>query len=333
MKENGGARMVDRLKAKADREKDSVESVSVIVPIVERHDDIREIHREYAEILSGMHLDLEMIYVIDGGGYLRAYQELKRLKEEGDELTIVRHSQSFGEAAAIMTGFHHARGDLILILPAYHQVEPDQIVKLFDKIAGYDFVAARRWPRIDSLLNQYQTRVFHRFLRSLTRNSFQDLGCGVRLVKRRVLEEMSLYGDLHRFLPILAGRYGFTGVEVDLAQSERERRVRTYSPGVYLRRMIDLMTIFFLVKFTKKPLRFFGLTGFAVMGAGTLITGYLVISRLAFASPLSDRPLFLLGILLLVLGVQIFGIGLVGEIVIFTHAQDLKEYHVEEVIN
>jgi glycosyltransferase involved in cell wall biosynthesis len=331
--EKGEARVIDRLEPKADREEEAAASVSVIVPIAERHDDIRDIHREYKAVLSAADRDIEMIYVIDGGGFLRAYEELKRLKGEGENLAIVRLSQSFGEAAAIMTGFHHARGDLILILPAYRQVEPDQLRKLFEEIPGHDFVAARRWPRTDSRWNRYQTRMFHWFLRLLTRNMFQDIGCGVRLVKRSVLEEITLYGDLHRFLPILAAKQGFNGVEVDLAQSGLERPVRTYSPGVYLRRMIDLMTVFFLVKFTKKPLRFFGLTGSAVMGAGFVITAYLVVSRLAFASPLSDRPLFLLGILFLVLGIQIFAIGLIGEIIIFTHARDFKEYHVEEIIN
>ena len=109
--------------------------------------------------------------------------------------------------------------------------------------------------------------------------------------------------------------------------------MRTYAPGVYLRRMIDLLTVFFLIKFTKKPLRFFGLTGSAVLAAGAGITLYLVITRLAFGVALSDRPLFLVGILFIVLGLQIFAIGLIGEIIIFTHAKELKEYNVDEIIN
>lgn len=109
--------------------------------------------------------------------------------------------------------------------------------------------------------------------------------------------------------------------------------MRAYPFGVYVRRMIDLLTVFFLIKFTKKPLRFFGLTGTVVLVTGLAITGYLVAGRLLFAMSLSDRPLFLIGILFVVLGLQIFAIGLVGELLIFTHARELKDYAIEEVIN
>jgi hypothetical protein len=160
-----------------------------------------------------------------------------------------------------------------------------------------------------------------------------DIGCGVRMFRREVLDEIPLYGDLHRFLPVLAFRQGFKIREVDARQSPKEKRLRTYPLGTYLRRMIDLLTVFFLIKFTKKPLRFFGLTGTAVLVTGLAITGYLVVGRLFFRVGLSDRPLFLVGILLVVLGLQIFAIGLIGELIIFIHARDVKEYQIEQIIN
>jgi len=153
------------------------------------------------------------------------------------------------------------------------------------------------------------------------------------LFKREVLEETGLYGDLHRFLPILASRQGFKVREIDIPQSGLERRIRTYPLGIYLRRVIDLLTVFFLIKFTRKPLRFFGLTGTAVLMMGLAITCYLVVMRLFFDVSLSERPLFLAGILFVVLGLQIFALGLIGEIIIFTHVKDIKEYKVEEILN
>jgi len=220
-----------------------------------------------------------------------------------------------------------------MTLPAYHQVDPAELPKLVAALDGCDMVIARRWPREDSEWNQLQTRIFHGIVRRMAGDICNDLGCSVRIFRRKILEEINLYGDLHRFLPILSHKQGFRVKEIDLKQSAKEKRVRTYAFGIYLRRMIDLLTVFFLIKFTKKPLRFFGLTGSAVLATGVGITLYLVITRLIFGVPLSDRPLLLAGILLVVLGLQIFAIGLIGEIIIFTHAKELKEYNVDEIIN
>jgi glycosyltransferase involved in cell wall biosynthesis len=308
------------------------ETISVIVPITERHDDIEEMHREYNDALAGTGRTFEMIYVVDGG-FGKAYLDLKAMKDRGEKLTLIKHSRSFGEAVAITSGFQQSSGGNILTLPAYHQVDAAELPKLIESLDGNDMVVARRWPRSDSKWNQWQTRLFHAIIRKMAGNICNDVGCGVRLFRRKILEEINLYGDLHRFLPVLSHKQGFRVREIDMKQSSRESRVRTYPFGIYVRRMIDLLTVFFLVKFTKKPLRFFGLTGSAVLLAGLAITAYLVVARLFFDVGLSDRPLFLIGILFVVLGLQIFAIGLIGEIIIFTHAKEIKEYNVDEIIN
>jgi glycosyltransferase involved in cell wall biosynthesis len=308
------------------------ETISVIVPVTERYDDIEEMHREYKDALAAAGRPFEMIYVVDGG-FRKAYLELKSMKERGETLTLIWLSRSFGEAVAITSGFQQASGGIILTLPAYHQVDAAELPKLIESLDDNDMVVVRRWPRRDSKWNQWQTRLFHAIMTRMAGNVCNDLGCGVRLFRRKILEEINLYGDLHRFLPILSHKQGFRIREIDMKQSSRESRVRTYPIGIYLRRMIDLLTVFFLVKFTKKPLRFFGLTGSAVLFVGLAITAYLVVARLFFEVGLSDRPLFLIGILFVVLGLQIFAIGLIGEIIIFTHAKEIKEYNVDEIIN
>jgi glycosyltransferase involved in cell wall biosynthesis len=304
----------------------------VIVPIAERHDEIDELYREYKEALLRTGYPCEIIFVIDGY-FPKAYIQLKSLKDNGEKLTLVKHSRSFGEAVAITSGFKQATGGLIMTLPAYHQVEALELPKLIEGLGSNDMVVARRWPRSDSRLNQFQTRIFHRIVKMMTGNAFNDIGCSVRLFRRKILDEINLYGDLHRFLPILAYKQGFKIKEIDLKQSFKSGNIRTYAFGVYLRRIIDLLTVFFLIKFTNKPLRFFGLTGTTVLFVGLCITIYLMISRVFFGMGLSDRPLFLIGILFIVLGLQIFAIGLVGEILIFTHAKDIKEYNVDEILN
>jgi glycosyltransferase involved in cell wall biosynthesis len=308
------------------------ETISVIIPISERHDDIGEMHREYREALLLAGISFEMIYVVDGG-FGKAYLELKAMKERGEKLTLIKHSRPFGEAIAITSGFLQCAGGIIMTLPAYHQVDAADLPKMIGSMGDHDMVVARRWPRSDSKWNQLQTRLYHNLVSRMTGNVCNDIGCSVRLFRRKILEEIHIYGDLHRFLPILSHKQGFKIKEIDMKQSSKESRVRTYSFGIYIRRMIDLLTVFFLIKFTKKPLRFFGLTGSAVLCIGLVVTSYLVFNRLFFGVGLSDRPLFLIGILFVVLGLQIFAIGLIGEIIIFTHAKEIKEYTIEEIIN
>jgi glycosyltransferase involved in cell wall biosynthesis len=315
-----------------EREKAVMGKISVIIPISERHDDIEEIYHEYKHALGQTKNPVEMIFVVDGE-MDGVYQTLKSLKERGENLVIIKHSKWFGESASIMNGFKVSSGGIIMTLPAYRQVESTELTKLIGELHNCDMVVVRRWPRYDSWLNRMQTKIFHQMVRILAGEVSRDIGCSVRVFRREILNEINLYGDLHRFLPILSHRQGFKIKEIDLKQSSKEQRVRTYSLGVYLRRLIDLLTVFFLIKFTRKPLRFFGLTGTSVLLTGMAITLYLVIARLFYGVGLSDRPLFLVGILFLVLGIQIFAIGLIGEIIIFTHVKEIKEYIVEEIIN
>ena len=173
---------------------------------------------------------------------------------------------------------------------------------------------------------------FHGLVNFVTGARFHDLGCGARAMRRQVLEEIDLYGDQHRFLPILAMRLGFRVSEVAVRQSAQDRHGRVYRPREYMHHLLDLFSIFFLVRFTKKPLRFFGMLGATTFGVGAVLIAYLGLERLLFGEPLADRPALLLAALLVVLGMQLFALGLLGELIIFTHARGQKDYRVEEVI-
>src|SRR5690606_20249615 len=153
-----------------------------------------------------------------------------------------------------------------------------------------------------------------------------------RAMKRRVLEEIELYGEQHRFLPVLANRKGFRVAEVELRQSPEDRFDGAYRAREYVHRLLDIFTVFFLVRFTHKPLRFFGMVGAATFGVGALITAWLVLERLLLDRALADRPALLLSSLLVVLGMQVFALGLIGELIIFTHARDIKDYQIDEVL-
>jgi glycosyltransferase involved in cell wall biosynthesis len=248
-------------------------------------------------------------------------------------LEILQLARSFGEATAIVAGFEVSRGELILTLPAYFQVDPAEIGRLIEYKADYHMLVAHRWPRSGGRFERVRRFLFHGMLKLVTGQSFRDLGCGVRLFDRAVLEEVSIYGDQHRFLPLLAQRNGFRVLEREMKQSTRDQFRGRYALREYVRRSLDILTVFFLIRFTKKPLRFFGMIGTALFGIGALGLIVVVVERLFFNQALADRPALLLSALLLVLGVQIGALGLLGELIIFTHARSLKEYRVERIVN
>ena len=307
--------------------------LSVVIPISERHDDLREIYRQCVQEISANGYSYEFIFVLDGADH-EILQILKDLKKDYPDIKVITLSRRLGEATALAVGLDKARAPIILTIPAYFQVEPCDVHRLLKKLVEgeQDLVIAWRYPRIDSLFNRVQSWVFHRLTGMLTGLKYHDISCGLRAMKRKVAQEVQLYGDLHRFFPLLANQRGFKVEEVTVRQSRQDLNRRVYGPGVYLRRLLDVLTLFFLYKFTKKPLRFFGLIGSGVSCAGLVITGYLGLYRLLGFGGIAGRPILILGVLLMVLGVQLFSMGLLGEIIIFTHARDVKDYQIKELL-
>jgi hypothetical protein len=166
-------------------------------------------------------------------------------------------------------------------------------------------------------------------LGGLADRRFHDIACGVRVIRRPVAEALPLYGDLHRFIPALALREGYRVDEVPVPQHPDDARTRVYGPGVYLRRMLDIAAFFFLAKFTEKPLRFFGLVGSVFFGLGAVTGLALLVDRIA-GHGIANRPLLLLAVLLVALGVQLMGLGLVGEIIVHLRAPHRRAYRVRE---
>jgi glycosyltransferase involved in cell wall biosynthesis len=305
--------------------------ISAIVPVGARRDDVPALLDEYAESLRRAGVSFEIIAVLDGPcGGLAA--ELAPLAASRSWLRLIELARDFGESAALTAGFDAARGRAILTLPAYHQVVPAELGKLVAAGRETDMAIAVRWPRAGSGFEGWRRNAFHGLLGVITGQRYRDLGCGVRLLKREIAEEIPLYGERHRFYPTLARSRGFEVREVEVAQSPSDDYRGRYRLREYLHRLLDILTLFFLVRFTKKPLRFFGTIGFIVGALGVLFLAVLIVQRLFFDIGLADRPALLLSSLMLVLGVQIFALGLIGELIIFTHARELKEYAVRRVI-
>lgn len=308
-----------------------VKSVSVIIPVGGRFGDARKLYRDYQAGLAALAVPAEVLFVLDGPRPTFASQ-LEELLSRGEQFTVISLARPFGGAAALMAGVERASGDVIVTLPAYDQIEPADIPKLVAAVETADIAIAMRSPRVARFFDRLRRATFHKLVHWLIGPQFHDLGCGARAIRRKVFDEIEVYGDQHRFLPVLADRLGFRVVEIPVRQSANDRFPHVYRPREYMRYVLDLFSTFFLVRFTKRPLRFFGMVGATTFGVGVLAVGYLCIERLVFNEPLADRPALLLATLLVVLGMQIFALGLLGELIIFTHARDLKDYRVEEVI-
>jgi glycosyltransferase involved in cell wall biosynthesis len=305
--------------------------LSVIVPVGKRHADPGDLYGEYKAGLDATGRSYELIFVLDGPQDDFA-AGLRQLVNDGHRITVVGLTRHFGEATALMAGFEHASGEVIVTLPAYPQIDGADVGKLVAALDDCDLATARRWPRAGGAFERMRRRVFHGLLKWVTGLQFRDLGCGARAFHRRVLEEIQLYGDQHRFLPVLADRQGFRVREVDIRQSPKDCFEGVYEPRAYARGFLDIFTVFFLVRFTKKPLRFFGMVGVTTFLVGALFLAWLVFERLFIGGSLTERPALLLSSLLVVLGLQIFALGLLGELIIFTHARAIKDYQIERVI-
>lgn len=300
--------------------------LSIVVPIKRDHPDLAPLHAAYRQALEAQGRSLQFIYVVDGP-LEASLASLRTLKRQGEPIEILYHAHSFGEATALTTGFRHARGERIMTLSEELTVKPAELGKLLAASANHDVVIARRMPSEGGA--PAKPRKFEYAANLLFGRRFSDLRASARVISQAVAEEITLYGHQHYFLPLIAETHGFTVKEVEV-NAERRQRARGH---LDLSLVLDLITAFFLIRFIKRPFRFFGGFGFLVLTVGSLITAYLVVDRLVFGAALVDRPALILSSLMIVLGIQIISVGLIGEIITFSFTKDHKDYKVERIVD
>ena len=304
-------------------------AISVIVPVTERPESLTDLYAEYSAPLRELGKSYEFIFVAEPW-FSTLTLPLQELAGQGEPIRVLEVAQTMGEASLLKLAVAHCRGPIVVTLPAYHRIEAPAIVDLLSTVEqGADLAVARRWPRHDSWVNRLQSRVFHAALKRVGSGRIHDVACGVRAMRREVLREVALYGDFFRFFPLLALREGYVVVEVPTPQHQRDRAARVYGPGTYLRRIIDIVGLVFLLRFTEKPLRFFGLLGSLSAAVGVVVLAVITVQRFG-GRGIADRPLLLLGVLLLVLGVQAVALGLIGEIIVYLSASRRPPYRVSD---
>ncbi len=304
--------------------------VSVVVPLGSRYEELGAICRGLREVLAGRVKGHEVVFV-DDSGTAETRQALRQAAERFPEVRVIRLQRRMGEAAALAIGAGSARGGVLITLDPYLHVAIEELPKLLEPLQeGMDLVCAWRWPRHEGGLSGLASGWFNAAARWLTGVQVHDLNCRTRVLRRGGIEDLPLYGDLHRFLPIFAARRGYRWCEVQVPQQAGKHEVGARDVRSYVGRLLDLLTLAFLTRFVKRPLHLFGLIGLASFLSGLVIALHLAYTRLILDQAIGHRPMLLLAVLLIVVGIQVASVGLLGELMVFTHARDLKDYVVKE---
>lgn len=305
-------------------------SVSVVVVVLVDEPEIIPSYRAYRDALDRDGQAVEFVYVLDSSKP-KALAELKALADdESEPLKVIALSRWDDEIGALKSAVRRASGDIILTLPAILQVEPGDLHKVIEAAADADMAVAERPAIGKSWLYRFQDRLFHGALRTMFGRPLRDLVCRVRAYKRATLEEILGFSTQQHFLPIVAHDRGFKIAAVDVGMRQSARPHARF--GSQLRLLSDTIALFFVLKFVRKPLRFFGAIGLPLLLAGLIFTSVLAAGRLFFDMPLADRPILILGVLMIVLGIQTIALGLIGEIIIFASGKRTREYTIEKIL-
>lgn len=309
-------------------------SVLVTVHSLDQASTIRELYAECTDELKETDVEYELIFVVE-----REEQDvvdwISRLKKEGGPRTkVIVLGRHCGSATALSIGVDYAAGKTVLNIPAFLRVEPGALTSLISEIQDHDLVLLRRSDRGEGAIRGMIRKLLGLPLKLVLGEEAYDLRPGILIFRREVVQNIEIFGDKDRYLPILARRLGY---KVKVPKKERAERRDGQGEKISIHggvsQFLDLLSVFFLTEFTQKPLRFFGFFGLASFSAGGGICVYLAIQRLFMGVPLADKPMLLLGVLLIVLGVLLLSIGLIGEMIIFTKGKVGSEEIVERVVD
>ncbi len=309
-------------------------ALSVVLPVYNEVENIVELHREIAAVLDVMEGETEVIYVDDGSSD-GTLDKLRELHAEDARVVVVEFRRNFGQTAAMAAGFELARGAVVVAMDADRQNDPADIPALLDKIGeGYDLVSGWRHDRKDGfLLRLLPSRLANKLISWATDVHLHDYGCSLKAFRYDVVKKISLYGEMHRFIPALASAVGARIAEVKVNHRPRVAGVSKYGISRTFRVLLDLVTVKFLMRFSSRPMQFFGSFGLISGFIGFVICLWLTLEKLIYQVPMADRPLLLLGILLIFIGLQFITVGLLAELMTRTYheAQDKPIYTVRNL--
>lgn len=309
--------------------------ISVIILLEEQHSDFSDFLLNLDHIISKLKKPYEIVVVANGtGNFFRSL--LEEIHGLNHKMRAFEFSTPVTQAVCLKAVLKEVQGDILVICGSYQQLSFDSLVSCISYMENsydsIDIVSPWRQKRVDPFLNQLQSRIFNWIVRSLVKTDLHDFSCTVKVCKRFVLEEIDFYGNMFRFLPVLAAARGFKTYEVPVGHFQERGKTGLYNLSDYVSRILDIFTLFFNTRFSRKPLRFFSSIGLGFMGVGTLLIGILFIQRIFWGIPIGNRSFLFVSLLIMVLGVFVSSAGLLGEIIAFTNGRHKKEYVIEKII-
>ncbi|MFO7986408.1 MAG: glycosyltransferase family 2 protein [Desulfatiglandaceae bacterium] len=313
----------------------SFPDISVIVPVYNESPNLMPLCEGIVRVMRAMERPFELI-LVDDGSTDDSPQRLREIKENIPELRIIFLRRNFGQSAAMTAGFDHARGPIVVTMDGDLQNDPENIPRLVSRLeSGYDLVTGWRKKRKDPFLTRrLPSRIANWVISRTTGVRLHDYGCSLKAYQGDLAKQLLLYGDLHRFIPVLAAFHGARIAEVVVTHHPRKEGKSNYGIGRTFRVVSDLMLMLFFRKFATRPLQFFGLSGGGLFVIGFFIELYLTWVKLWHGQDIGGRPLLLLGVLLIITGIVLFGIGLCSELVVRTYYESTGKriYAVREVL-
>ncbi|MCI8402398.1 MAG: glycosyltransferase family 2 protein [Lachnospiraceae bacterium] len=305
--------------------------ISVIVPMYNEESSIKKLYEKIVESIKEYSL-YEIIFVDDGSADAST-QKVKELRTEDQNVRLIVFRKNFGKAAALQAGFRNCSGDIIITMDADLQDDPKEIPRFVAKLEeGYDLVSGWKKKRNDPLEKRLPSKLFNKVTSHLSGVHLHDFNCGFKAYRREVVDSIDVYGELHRYIPVLAYRKGFRIAEIEVEHHAREFGKSKYGFERYLRGLFDSMTVAFLGRFYDRPMYFFGKIGLVLCVLGGMICAYLT-ALWFMGQGIGNRPLLLLGVLLLILGVQMFSTGFIGDMLVdATYRDRYNESHIKEKI-
>ena len=304
--------------------------ISVVIPLFNEEQSLGELYEKirYALNRSGR---WEIIFVDDGStdGSARILQDIRRRDRR---IKIIRFRRNFGKSAALSAGFSHAKGDIVVTMDADLQDDPEEIPHLISELKkGYDLVSGWKKKRRDPITKTMPSRFFNFVTSVLTGIKIHDFNCGLKVYRKDVVKDVQIYGELHRYVPVLAHWLGYKVGEIPVQHHSRKFGKSKYGMVRFWRGFLDLLTVLFTTRYLQRPLHLFGFWGMVFFCGGFLIDLYLVFLKFSEGMALSNRPLFLGGILLIIVGVQFVSVGLLGELIIKSRKSSEKDYSIREI--
>ncbi|MBS1113245.1 MAG: undecaprenyl-phosphate 4-deoxy-4-formamido-L-arabinose transferase [Nitrospirae bacterium] len=300
-------------------------TLSVVIPLYNEEENVQLLHEQLRKSLDPLNQEYEILFV-DDGSTDHTLSLLEKIQAEDKKVIVLSLRRNFGQTAAFAAGFDFARGDVVVTMDGDLQNDPADIPKLIEMIKDNDLVSGWRKKRKDPFFTRRLPSIMANWLISkVTGVKLHDYGCSLKAYRREVIKNLKLYGEMHRFIPAVASWYGVRVAEVETVHHPRLRGKSKYGISRTVKVVLDLITVKFLQSFSTKPIQFFGPVGVLSGIFGFLILLYLTIDKIFFGNPIGGRPLILLGALLIIVGIQLIGMGLLGEMLVRVYHESQRK--------